>query len=202
MERLIFSKLNQIKSNIESNLDSYDLNQINSLIVRLEQEIKSCVKISEFYLDFFKAKRNFRIIADLKQFSTKFLDHKLKSTKRADIEMELAKISTLKQLSIEKLHSLIGKSEIKEKKPTQKTSTKKSKTVIVKDQTSRWIGLSAIQLERELNDLNKYPDVKMLKQAAYSILKLNEKRFRLRDKIIKTILERISEEKALANFGR
>lgn len=202
MENLIFSKLNQIKSNIESNLESYDLKQINNLIAKLEQDIKLCVKISEENLNFFKAKRNFRVIADLEQFSTNILKHKLGRSRRADIELELSKVSTLQNLSIEKLSSLLGKSDIKVQKPAKKITTKQSKAVKIKDQTLRWIGLSDKELERELKDLNKYPDVKMLKQAASSILKSNEKRFRLREKIINTIIKRISEEKALAHLGR
>ena len=57
-------------------------------------------------------------------------------------------------------------------------------------------------IEVNINQNIKGAVHKALKQAAYSILKPNEKRFRLREKIINTIIERISEEKAIAHLGR
>ena len=202
MEKSILSKLNQIKTNIQSNLNSYDLNQINELLIKLDQDIKLCIKVSNEHLEFFKAKRNFRTIADLRKFSIEKLNHNLGKTRRADIEVELAKVSILKYLNTEKLNSLLGKPEIKVQKPVKRIATRKPQPVRIKDQTSRWLGLSSLQLKSELNDLKMYPDAKALKQAAYSILKSNEKRFRLREKIINIILERISEEKAIVHLGR
>ena len=98
--------------------------------------------------------------------------------------------------------NLLGKPEQIKKKKVRKAVPKKPQITKIKDQTSQWLRLTASELSSELNDLNKYPDAKTLKQAATSILKPNEKRFRLREKIINTILTRISEEKALVNLGR
>lgn len=202
MEKSILSKLNEIKSDIQSNLNSYDLNQISELIIKLEQNIKLCVKINNEFLEFFKSKRNFRTIADLRNFSKGKLNHKVESTKRADIEIELTKVSTVRNLNRGQLKNLLGKPIKKVETPVKKRAPKKPQPVKIKDQTSRWLGLSTIQLKSELNDLKIFPDYKALKQAAYSILKPNEKRFRLREKIINAILERVSEEKALAHLGR
>ena len=202
IEKSILSKLNEIELDIQSNLNSYDLNQINELLIKLDQEIKLCVKVSKELLEFFKSKRNFRTIPDLRSFSTSKLNHNLGNTRRADIEIELAKVSTLKNLNIEKLNSLLGKPIKKVEPPVKKRAPKKPHLMKIEDQTSRWLGLNTIQLKSELNDLKRYPDYKALKQAAYSILKPNEKRFRLRGKIINIILERISEEKALVYLGR
>jgi len=202
MEKLILSKLNEIKLDIQSKLDSYDLNQINELLIKLDNDIKLCVKISIELLEFYKDKVNFRTIADLRNFSLGKLNYKVKSTRRVDIELELARVSTVKNLNSEQIKNLLGKPIKKVETPVKRRAPKKPQPVKIKDQTSWWLGLSTIQLKSELNNLKRYPDYKALKQAAYSILKPNEKRFRLREKIINAILERISEEKALAHLGR
>ncbi len=194
--------MNEIKLKIQSNLNNYDLKQINELLINLDQEIELCVKINEDLLRFFNKKSNFRTIANLKGFSTNKLNYKIKSTKRVDIEEELAKISTTRNISGEKLRTLLGKPKIEAQQPVKKKAPKKPSSIKVNDQTSRWLSLIPTQLKDELNDLNRYPDARTLKQAAYSILKSNEKRFRIREKIINIILERISEEKAIANLGR
>ena len=202
MEKSIISKLNEIKSDIQSNLNSYDLIQISKLITKLEQNIKLCIKIDNEFLEFFKVKRNFRTIADLRNFSIRKLNYKAESTKRADIEVELTKVSTVKKLNIEQLKNLLGKPIKKRETSVKKRASKKPQPVKIRDQTSWWLGLGTIELKSELNDLKMYPDYRALKQAAFSILKPNEKRFRLREKIINAILEHVSEEKALTHFGR
>jgi len=155
---------------------------------------------------FFKNKKNFRIIADLRNFSKTKLKYNLRKTKRVEIEEELAKYAISKNLTMEELNRLLGKSKSETTKliPTQpkKKTTPKPKTPKIKDQTSRWLNLTFEQLKEELNDLKTYPDSKALKMAANSILRADEKRFRKREKIINAIIERISDERAIAHLGR
>ncbi len=196
-------KLDEIKSLIQDNFQKYDLKQIQNLLLKLEQEIKFCVKIDDSLLKFFKY--NFRTISELKKFSKLKLVHIVKKSKRIDIEKELATISISKNLNIDGLKKLSGKSEILTQKPTKtarrKTPTKTQKLKI-KDQTARWLSLTTEKLKNEINDLTRYPDATALKQAASSILKPNEKRMRSRVKIINAIIDRTSEEKAIAHLGR
>jgi len=108
-------------------------------------------------------------------------------------------------LNIEELKNYLGRPIVKIRKTATKTRKKPSvKTPIlkVKDQTAKWMSLTSEELRNELNDMNLYPDYKSLKQASYSVLKPNEKRFRIREKIVNIIVERISEEKAIAHLGR
>jgi len=163
-----------------------------------------CVKIDEKIFIFFKDKKNFRIIADLRNFSKTKLKYSLKKTKRVEIEEELAKYAISKNLTMEELKALLGKSK---SETTKLISTQPKKKTIpkapqIKDQTSRWLNLTIEQLIEELNDLKIYPDAKTLKMAAISILRADEKRFRKPEKIINAIIERISDERAIAHLGR
>jgi len=155
---------------------------------------------------FFKDKKKFRIIAELRNFSKTKLKYNLRKTKRVEIEEELAKYAISKNLTMEELKGLLGKSKSETTKliPTQpkKKTTPKPKTPKIKDQTSRWLNLTIEQLKEELNDLKTYPDAKTLKMAANSILRADEKRMRKREKIINAIIERISDERAIAHLGR
>ncbi len=172
-------------------------------MLKLEQEIKFCVKIDDSLVKFFKY--NFRTISDLKKFSYSKLNHLAKKTKRADIEKELATISTSKNLNFEELKKLSGKSDIITQKPIKTARRKapaKSQKFKIKDQTARWLSLTTEKLTNELNDLTRYPNTTSLKHAASSILKPNEKRFRKREKIINIIFDRILEEQAIAHLGR
>ncbi len=129
------------------------------------------------------------------------LKHKLIGKTKAEIQGELAKLSKLKGINIAKLHELLGKPSISISKP--KSAVKKAvKKPDMKDQTSLWLNLSENQLRYELNNIQKYPDSKSLKKVAYSIIKPDERRLRLREKIIKIIVKRILEEKAIAHLGR
>ena len=189
---------------IRNNQDFYDFEAIDNLVAKFKQDVGLCVKIDEKFLKFFKEKKNFRIIADLRNFSKSKLKYSLRKTKRVEIEEELAKYATSKNLTMEELKGLLGKSEnikITLTQPRKKT-TPKPKTPKIKDQTYRWLTIAIEQLKKELNDLNTYPDAKALKMAANSILRANEKRFRKREKIINAIIERISDEKAIAHLGR
>ena len=189
---------------IRNNQDFYDFEAINNLIAKFKQEVGLCVKIDEKSLTFFKEKKNFRIIADLRNFSKTKLKYSLKKTKRVEIEEELAKFAISKNLTTEELKGLLGKSETIKISPTQprKKTTPKPKTPKIKDQTYRWLNITNEQLKKELNDLNTYPDAKALRMAANSVLRANEKRFRKREKIINAIIERISDERAIAHLGR
>jgi len=186
---------------IRNNQDFCDIEALINLIAKFKQEVGLCVKIDEKILTFFKEKKNFRIIADLRNFSKTKLKYSLKKTKRVEIEEELAKFTVLKNLTTEELKGLLGKSETIKISPIQPKKKTKLKPKI-KDQTYRWLNLTIEQLKKELNDLNTYPDTKALKMAANSVLRANEKRFRKREKIINAILERISDEKAIARLGR
>ncbi len=171
----------------------------------MEQDLNLCVKIDEKILNFFKDKKNFRVITDLKNFSKVKLNYQVKKTKRVDIEEEIAKVSISKNIALKKLIELLPKpvrKPPKRKLPPKKKAPSVSKKIRIHDQTSRWLMLPPEQLRKELNDLERYPDVQILKQAAYSILKSNEKRFRKREKIVNVIVERIIEDKAIAYLGR
>lgn len=190
---------------IQKNLNFYDINQVYELIIKFKQDLSLCVKIDEQILNFFKGKKIFRTKADLIEFSKKNLNYKVKKTRRVDIEEELTKVAIIKNLNVEKLKEFLPKpiKKVLKKKitPKRKPPTKPQK-IIIEDQTSRWLSLSPEQLREELNDLERYPDYKILKQAAYSILKTNEKRYRIREKIVNVIIERIMEDKAIAHLGR
>lgn len=140
----------------------------------------------------------------MRNFSKSKLKYRLKKTKRVEIEEELAKFAISKNLTTEELKGLLGKSETIKITPTQprKKTTLKPKTPKIKDQTYRWLNITIEQLKKELNDLNTYRDAKALRMAANSVLRANEKRFRKREKIINAIIERISDEKAIAHLGR
>ncbi|MHA1658409.1 MAG: hypothetical protein ACTSUT_04710 [Promethearchaeota archaeon] len=155
-------------------------------------------------MNFFKSK-NFKNLNELKKFSTSKLNYKIKKSRRKEIEEELAKVTVSKNLNLEKLIVLLGKPIEKVQKKTELSKRKpkpKTQVLIIKDQFSRWIVLTSNQLRNELNDLKKYPDSKSLKQAASSILKSGENRLRKREKIINIIINRISEDKAIASLGR
>ena len=189
---------------IRKNQELYDFEAIDNLITKFKQDVELCVKIDQKLLVFFKDKKIFRTIADLKHFSKTKLKYNLRKTKRVEIEEELAKFAISVKLSSDKLKGLLGKSErskIITAKPKKKTTTKTHK-VEIKDQTSRWLSLTIEQLEKDLYDLNTYPDVTALKMAANSILRANEKRFRKREKIVNLIIERIADERAISHLGR
>lgn len=156
-------------------------------------------------MKFFKNKKYHRTINVLKKFSIDKLKHKVKKTRRLEIEEELTRVSISSNLTIENLTSYLGKSIIEAE---EKRKMSKAKTVVrqkkpkIEDQTPRWISLNSEQLKEELNDLKKYPDVSSLKQAANSILKQNEKRMRKREKIINIIADRIAEDRAITHLGR
>ncbi len=199
----IYRKIDEIKSTIQNNFQRYNLIQIQNLLLKLEQEIKLSVKLDDSLLKFFKY--NFRTISDLKKFSNSKLNHLVKKTKRADIEKELSTISTSKNLNIEELKKLSGKSVILTQKSTKIVRRKtpaKTQKLKIKDQTARWLSLTTEKLKNELNNLTIYPGTTSLKQSADSILKPNEKRMRSRAKIINAIIHRILEEKAIAHLGR
>ena len=189
---------------IRNNQDSYDFEAINNLIDKFKQDVGLCVKINEKFLKFFNEKKNFRIIADLRNFSKSKLKYNLRKTKRVEIEEELAKYTTSKNLTMEELKGLLVKSETSKLIPAQprKKTTPKPKTPKIKDQTYRWLNLTIEDLKKELNDLNTYPDAKALKMAANSVLRADEKRFRKREIVINAIIERISNERAIAHLGR
>ena len=172
------------------------------MITKFKQEVGLCVKIDEKILLFFIDKENFRIIADLKNFSKTKLKYNLRKTKRVEIEEELAKYAISKNLTMEELKRFLGKSTKLIPTQPKKKTTPKPKTPKIKDQTSRWLNLTIEQLKEELNDLKTYPDAKTLKMAANSILRADEKRFRKPEKIINAIIERISDERAIAHLGR
>lgn len=197
-------ELEKIIALIRNNQDIYDFEAVNNLIAKFKQEVGLCVKIDENFLIFFNDKKNFRIIADLRNFSNFKLKYSLKKTKRVEIEEELAKFAISKNLTTEELKGFLGKSEITKITTIQpkKKTTPKPKTPKIKDQTYRWLNLTIEQLKKELNDLNTYPDAKALRMAAISVLRANEKRFRKREKIINAIIERISDERAIAHLGR
>lgn len=199
MENRIQTKLDEIRNKIQKNIASYDLNQVYDLLDHMDDKLVDCVKIDYEILDFFRIKRNFRIIQDLKDFGLKKLKYKVKGKRRVDIENGLAKYVSSKNIQKEELLSLLGKSEIREQKIQSRTTTKKRK---IEDQASRWISLTLNELKDELNDLDKYPDSTSIKKAAYSILSPNERRLRTRQKIIGIIVDRISEDKAIAHLGR
>ncbi len=192
--------MDEIKSLILNNIESYDINLLFNLINDLKENLSLCVKFDYELLNFFANKKNFRTIADLKRFSQEKIEHKVKKAKRADIEEEIAKISTSKNLNIEKLRIFLGKTEISRER--KKKTTAKTRTKIIEDQTSRWINITSQQLKNELEDLKIYPDASTLKQAADSILEINEKRLRKREKIISIIVKRIAEDRAIARLGR
>lgn len=199
MESRIQTKLNEIKNKIQKNITNYDLNQIYNLLDKLDNELGNCVKIDYKILDFFRSKNNFRIIQDLKDFGLKKLKFQAKEKRRIDIENKLAQYVSSKGIQLKDLLNLLGKSEIKAQKTQLKTTQKK---IIIDDQASKWIGLTSKELIDELNNLDKYPDSTSLKKAANSILLPNEKRLRKREKIIRIIIKRISEDKAIAQLGR
>jgi len=190
---------------IQKNSTIYDLRQIQNHLLEFEQRLKSSFKISDSLLNFFKSKKNFRIKADLTTFSNKKLHNKVKKSTRLDIEKELALVSISKNLNIGDLKKLLGKPEIGTKKFTplsKKKAPAKNQKSKIKDQTVRWLSLTEEELIYELNDLKRYPDPRSLKLAADSILKPNEKRMRSRTKILKAIIDRTSEEKAITHLGR
>lgn len=194
-------ELKAIINDIQKNQQIYDFKLVNNLISKIKEELQLCIKTDEDFFNFFRSSKNFRVKADLIDFSKKKLNHKIIGKTKAEIQGELAKISKLKNISKAKLHELLGKPPISISKP--KISVKKSvKKIKIKDQTSLWMNLSENQLRDELNNLQKYPDSKSLKQAAYSIIKSNERRLRLREKIINIIVKRILEEKAITHLGR
>jgi len=199
MENRIHTKLDEIKNKIQKNIANYDLNQVYDLLDQMEDKLVVCVKIDYEILDFFRSKSNFRIIQDLKDFGLKKLKYEVKGKRRVDIENGLAKYVSFKSILKEELLNLLGKSEIREQKIQPRTTTKKRK---IEDQASRWISLTLNELKDELNDLDKYSDSTSLKKAAYSILSPNERRLRTRQKIIGIIVDRISEDKAIAHLGR
>ncbi len=199
MENRIHTKLDEIRNKLQKNIANYDLNQVYDLLDQMEDKLVVCVKIDYEILDFFRSKSNFRIIQNLKDFGLKKLKYTVKGKRRVDIENGLAQYVSSKSIQRKELLSLLGKSEIGEQKVQPRTTPKKRK---IEDQTSRWIGLTLNELEDELNDLDKYPDSTSLKKAAYSILLPNERRLRKREKILGIIMDRISEDKAIAHLGR
>jgi len=201
----IIKKLDEIKSLIVNNSEKYDFKLIDELVLNLENNIKQCTKIDEKLLNFFNDKKYHRTINDLKKFSSDKLKYKVRKTRRVDIEEELARVATSRNLNIENLTNSLDKSTLKvqakRKSPKAKPAARQKKLKI-EDQTPRWISLNLNQLKEELNDLKRYPDVNSLKQAAISILKPNEKRMRKREKIFNIIVNRIAEDKAITHHGR
>ncbi|MFX1479364.1 MAG: hypothetical protein ACFFCI_14625 [Promethearchaeota archaeon] len=197
--------MDEIKILIQKNAENYDFELVNNLLIKFKQELEFCVKIDYNILNFFKDKRNFRIKADLVNFSNNKLSHEVKKSTRADIEEELTKVAASKNLILEMLNNFLGNQISKPPKiiPKKKAqSTVKSKKIKLEDQTSRWLSLNNEELKKELNDMEKYPDSKSLKQASYSILKTEERRLRKREKIINIVIKRISEERAIVRLGR
>jgi len=206
VEELILKKIDEMKERILKNIDNYDLNLILDLLNNLNSEISYCIKLNPDILEFFKNKKNFRTIADLKKFGNDKLNYSVKKTKRADIEKELARFIYQNNIQVDRLWKLLGKE--KEQKVIKKSAIQKPKSTYkpkkkkIEDKTAEWMGLTIEELKIELNDLNKYPDSTTLKHAAYSILLPSERRLRKREKIINIIIKRISEDKAMVKLGR
>ncbi|MFW9820857.1 MAG: hypothetical protein ACFFE5_14715 [Candidatus Thorarchaeota archaeon] len=198
MENRIQLKIDEIRKKIQVNFTSYDLNKIYDLLNKLDENLVDCIKIDYKILDFFRNKKNFRIIQDLKDFGQKKLKYEVVGRRRVDIENALVRYVSSRNIQKEELLKLLGKTEIGEEKVQSRVISKKK----VEDQTSKWMELTLNELKDELNDLNKYPDYKSLKKAANSILLPNERRLRKRQKIISVIINRISEDKAIAHLGR
>ncbi len=197
-------KLNDIRERIQKNSESLDFPKILELLTKFEEEIRFCIVVNPRILDFLRNKSNFKTMPELKKFSEQIISYTPKKKNRVDIEEEIAKIISSKNLSLEDIQSAFEKSSIKPQKPSapKKKSSTSAQKVKIEDQTARWMNLTQEQLATELNDLTKYPDIPTLKQASSSLLKAEDKKLRIRDKIINIILKRIAEDKAIASFGR
>lgn len=187
----------------------FDELRVKDLILKFKEELMQCQRIDYGIIEFFNKKSNFRIRDDLVKFAKKFLKYNLSPKNRTLMNEEIARVAIQNKYNLEKLSKLIKK-EVLESKPQRisknlsvsSTKPKKSMSkVSLEDQMLRWILLPIIEVRRELNDLTKYPDSKSLKQASYSILTINEKRLRKREKIINVIIDHLEENKALAKFG-
>lgn len=102
----------------------------------------------------------------------------------------------------EKYGKLDKVKEKKNKQPRDPIGGRKGVGLFEKDQTVRWMNLTSDQLKKELNDINKYPDVKSIQIASESLLNRNEMNLKTREKVIKILVRKMGEEKAIASLGR
>ncbi len=197
-------KLNDIREWIQKNSESLDFPKLLELLTKLEEEIRFCIVLNPRILDFLRNKSNFKTLPELKKFSEQIISYTPKKKNRVEVEEEIAKIISSKNLSLEAIQSTFEKSSIKPQKPSapKKKASTSAQKVKIEDQTARWMNLTREQLANELNDLTKYPDIPTLKQASLSLLKAEDKKLRAREKVINVILKRIAEDQAIASFGR
>ncbi|MFX1295488.1 MAG: hypothetical protein ACFFD2_11650 [Promethearchaeota archaeon] len=202
----INSLLNEIKQFLNANYQNLDFKNVEDLILKFRDDLHSCIKPNEKILILLKDKKNFRTLSDLQNFAIQILGKRSKFTKRRDIELNLAILLTQKKIGIEKLLSYIKSTKsakpAKKRKPAEKRRKEPSKkTPTIPDQVKRWMFMKLKDVETELNNINKYPDTKSLKQAGSSILKQEDKRKRKKEIVIKLIIRRLAEEQSILALG-
>jgi len=166
-----------------------DIKEVDSELTKIIDEFDS--KIREYILSdseirkFFKSKKNFPNNGDLVIFGNNVVKKKIVSEKRADIERELTIACIEKKLDIDFLQRNI------------KTETKS-----IENQAAYWYSLSEVSLEKELNDIEKYPTADSLKHAAGMLLDSKQKKWKTRDKIVQAIKKAVKEQQAIMGMGK
>ena len=199
MQERIQGFIEEARKFIAENYRNLDLQGTEELCKRFLAELKSQIKPSEELLAFFQDKMYFRAAAELQEFASRLFNAPSPFSKRIEIERDLAIKCMQRKIGVEKLVSMVGPPKPAKKKPAAKKSSKTTKPI--EDQVKRWMLMPLKTVEAELNDLNKYPDIKALKMAGNSILKEEEKRGRRREAIVKSILSHLAEEQSILKLG-
>ncbi len=186
MKKQLFQKIANILKFI---FVESDMKEIDSGLIKIIDEFDS--KIREYIFsdseiwEFFKNKKNFPKIADLVIFGSNVIEKKIVSKKRADVEKELTRACIEKNLDIDFLRLNIN-----------------AKIKLIENQVVYWCGLSEESLEKELNDIEKYPTADSLKHAAGILLNSKQKKWKIRDKIVQAIKQAVKEEQATMRMGQ
>ena len=173
------------------------------LTQKFKAELNSCIKPNEEIVEFLKSKRNFKTVTALQNLAVEILGKKSSFKKRKDVEIDLAIRLAQKKIGLDRLVPYIKPSKPKKKPSTAKKSRKPraKKSPAIPDQVDRWMLMKLSDVEAELNDSTKYPNVKSLKGAGKSILKAEDKRKRKKYLIVKLIIDRLAEEQSLLKLG-
>ena len=192
-EQEVIKKITEILSflYLESDSNKLDQDKVFKTVCEFEEKIRTCLKQDHEIIEFFKKKKNFPKISDLKTFTKSKLKSKLSTTKRADIEDELV------QLCLEKNFDAI---EL-EKKLHGESTSKKKLSKKVENQALHWFKLTEELLIKDLNNQKKYPSEAILKEAAITLLTSKQRKLKTRKSIVSAIISSVKKEKSTMLIG-
>jgi len=199
------SKLDDVVSFLKTHSSKLDENAVANLLQNLKKDLEQCLVPDVEVLKILSSKKNFKTITALKDLCKTLFSSEPRFKGRKDVEKEIAIKFLLTNRNISVLEPYVVKASAKKPKKTKTKKTKpkkrKAKKPKIADQTSRWLSMDVEDIKKELQDSSRYPTATALKQAGASLLSTAEKKKRKLEFIIKILIDKIENEKALLEFG-